>query len=430
MPSTEKTIEPVWIGSAPDWTPRGARYAYENCQGGELSDAAILCDALMTDARIRGVLETRKNALFGCELEFEARGHKARSNPVIRALKDDGEFWAMAPETALGQIFTWGLLLNVGLGELTWQHTKSLASSAEVDVVQRDSKWSQILTPKHPRNLREDPLTRTWRLTVASGKETEITPGDGQWLMFCPFGENKPYQRGLYFDLALLWLSKTYSDFDWGRRNEARGRAAMIGTTPDGANDEDRTKFSKSLAELRRKLAIAIPAGYKVEAVEFGQDDHETFKARIDWADGAIATLVLGQNLGGDNARASNIAAPKTNDKVRQDYLENDAETFATCIQAHALRPYTNVRFANADLAPWPKWKTEPPEDIVQSADTTKKAAEALDKLLGRGVPVDHVAFCERFKIPLVAGAPIVPPAPPPTSAPPKSDEEKSTDAP
>lgn len=403
--STTPTREPAWWGAIPSWTPLRARVAHEQAQSGSLSGMAQLCDALLSDARIRGTLETRKNALFGCELDFEPAGHKSRSTPIARALKDDGEFWEMAPESSLSQVFQWGLLTNIGLGELTWRLTETLTERDAGDVVARDSRWTQLLTPKHPRNLREDALSRRWLLTIDEGKEIEVTPGDGRWLMFTPYGENSPWQRGLYWPLALLWLSKNYSDFDWGRRNEARGRSALIGLTPEGSTDEDRTKFAQSIHELRTKLGIAIAPGYDLKAVEFGGDDHETFKARIDWADSAIGTLVLGQNLNGGDTRVSSLAAPKTNDKVRQDFLEFDAEGFATCLQRHMLRPFSNVRYGSPDLAPWPKWKTDPPEDIVQAADTTDKASRALAALLKNRVPVDLEAYCAKFKIPLLKGA-------------------------
>ncbi len=420
--ATTPTAEPVWWGSNPSWTPRAVRVAHDHAESGDLSAVANLCDALQSDARIRGTLETRKNALFGCTLDFEPAGHKARSTPICRALKDDGEFWQMAPESALSQIFIWGLLANIGLGELTWRLTDTLTTDDAANVVQRDQRWTQILTPKHLRNLRKDPISRRWLLMVDGGKEIEVNPGDGRWLMFSPFGENSPWSRGLYWPLALLWLSKTYSDFDWGRRNEARGRAALVGESPEGSTDEDRKNLAQDIAALRTRLGIVLPPGYKLDTVEFGAEDHQTFKTRIDWADAAIGTLVLGQNPSAE-VRASSLAAPKTNDKIRQDYLELDAEAFATCCHDHMLCPFANVRYGDAKLAPWPKWNTEPPEDVSAAADVTDKAARALAALLKNRVPVDVEAYCEKFKIPLLKGA-----AMPTTPAPSSTPKDQSTE--
>ncbi len=421
---TKPSHEPIWQGAAPKWTPRSANAAYTLAQTGDLSSAAQLCDAIRSDARVRGTLETRKNALFGCELEFDPAGHKSRSRSVIKALDDEGEWWRMLPEPALAQIFLWGLLLNAGIGELEWRREELLETDDEEKVILRDKRWLLLLHPKHPRNLRFDQQARIWQLMTQDG-EIPITPGDGRWLMFSPFGANSLWQHGLYWPLALLWLSKTFSDFDWGRRNEARGRSALIGMTPEGSSNEDRDKYAAQLAELRTKLGIAIPPGYDLKAVEFGPTDHQTFKARIDWADGGIATLILGQNLTAE-PRIQTLAAPKTNDKVRQDYLENDAESFATCLQQHHLRPYANARFGNPELAPWPKWKTAPPEDLTQAAVTIKTASEALEKLLVRGVPVDWALFCERFNIPVFKGQPLAPPSPSTTTTENKSEPANS----
>ncbi len=423
MTESRATIrEPLWQGSIPQWTPRSARAAYSLAMSGDLSLAAQLCDAVKSDARVRGTLETRKNALFGCPLEFEGAGHKGRGGPIGRALKEGGEFWKMAPEPALAQIFTWGLLLNCGIGELTWHYEDELSEEEDGAIVTRDKRWILRLNPKHPRNLRFDQLSQKWLLMTADAAEVEVTPGDGRWIMFSPFGDNSPWMHGLYWPLALLWLSKSFSDFDWGRRNEARGRSALVGETPEGATQTDRDKFAESIAELRTKLGIALPPGYKLSAVEFGVPDHETFKTRIDWVDGSIGTLVLGQNLTAE-PRAQSLAAPKTNDKVRQDYLENDAEAFATCLRTQMLRPYAAVRFGSAEIAPWPMWQTDPPEDLERKSQTIERASKALSLLLSRGVPVDHALFCETFDIPLIAGAPIVPPAPP--AVPGEGDEEE-----
>lgn len=427
------TPEPVWQAAQPTWTPALVRRAYEQAQNGELEMAALLCDGLRSDPRIRGVLETRKNALFGCDLTFEQAGHKGRTGPIGRALDDDGEFWTMAPEPVLSQIFWWGILTNCGLAEKTWIRTDQLAPTKPGEepstVILRDKRWIQILTPKHPRNLRFDGLAREWRLRVGDGNEIAIDLDGPQWCMFSPFGDNSPYQHGLYYSLALLWLAKTFSDYDWGRRNEARARSALAGSTPEGATDDDRDAFARDLAALRTKLAIAMPYGYDVKPVEFGAADHETFKKRIDWADAAIGTLVLGMNIAAETGYSKSLSAPKTDDKVRQDYLESDGAGFGTFIQRGVLRSYAAVRFGSAALAPWPRWNTDPPDDLASSALMMVNASKALATLVASGVPIDFAAYCERFQIPIIAGAPLKPPEPKPAPGDDEeTDEEETTD--
>jgi hypothetical protein len=334
------------------------------------------------------------NGLLGNKLSFEELGDARRSGSVTRALDTDGEFWEMYPETALAQVFLWGLLLNVGLAEIVWERN-----------VERDNKWQQRLIPKHPRNLRYDWETRRWILRIASkdGIGTEdviVTPGDGRWFLYQPHGDS-PYIRGIWWALGLVWLSKQFADFDWGRRNEARGRSALVGTTPDGAGDTDRTEFARQIALLRTQLGIALPSGYDLKSVEFGADDHETFLARIEGCNSDYAILALGQNLTTEVKAGGSYAAGRSQERVRQDYLEQDAELFATCMRAQAIVYFAAVRFSDPLLAPYPKWDVEPPENQTVTAETWARASEALDRMLSRNLPIDVEAYLKRFKIPI-----------------------------
>jgi hypothetical protein len=392
------TIEPEYNSARPDWTPLLARKAYHDMHRGVLTDAADMCDAIRSDSRVRGVLQTRTNGLLGTDLCFEPVGDARRNGQVVRALDDDGEFWEMYPEAALAQIFLWGLLLNCGLAEIVWVRNP-----------ERDNAWQQRFIPKHPRNLRWDFETRSWKLTVLKDNliadEIEIAPGNGRWIMFSPFGDSSPWAQGLWWALGLTWLSKQYATFDWDRRNESRGRSALVGTTPEGSGDKDRETYAQQLALLRTQLGIALPPGYDLKAVEFGGDDHQTFQTRIEACDANFAILVLGQNLTTEVKAGGSYAAGRSQERVRQDYLEQDAQTFSTCLRMQAIRHFANVRFADSALAPYPKWNTEPPENLANSANVIARASEALDRLLARNVPVDVPAYLAKFKIPALKQA-------------------------
>lgn len=393
-------LEPANTGAMPKWTTSRVETAFRRAQDGVLQDAADLCDALRTDARIRGVLQTRTNALLGSKLVFEALGESPK-NEVTKALEEGGEWWAMAPENTLSKLFTWSLLLNVGLAEIVWER----------DAL-RSMKWRPTLVQKHPRNLRWDWGERRWYLTIAtkssSGRfygteEIPITPGDGRWFLYHPFGDSQPWTDGLVWSLTIEWLSKVFSRFDWDRRNEARGRSALVGMTPDGSLDKDREKFAQDIQGLRTKLGIALPPGYDLKSVEFGASDHETFSARIQACDANVAILVLGQNLTTEVRNAGSYAAGRAQERVRQDYLEGDAENASTGFHKQLLVPYAGLRFGNPSLAPYPIWDTTPAENVQQAANVVRGASEALDKLVNLGVDVDIADYCKKFGIPILS---------------------------
>jgi len=410
--------EPVIHGGHPDWTPARVRAAFRDCEQGRLKEIADLCDAVQTDARIRGVLQTRTNALIGTPLTFDAvlphpgrAGQQPEKNEVTRALDEGGEWWSIVPEPVFVRIMLWGLLLNFAIAEIVWYRDET-----------RGGAWMPSLDVKHPRHVRYDPFLRKFYLMVgtpitangggASTEEIEIVPGDGRWFVYSPFGGNFPWMHGLIWALAHIWLSKQYAEYDWGRRNEARGRAALVGTTPQGALDGDRDQFAKDIASLRTRLGIAIPYGYVIQAVEFGPADHETFALKVANAEAAVAILLLGQNLTTEVKSGGSYAAGRAQEKVRQDFLEWDAEVASTGFRTGLLVAYAGVRFNDRAKAPYPLWDTTPHEAISSEANVAARSGEALDKYLGKGVDIDIEKYCKKFGIPIRSSKLTPPPAP------------------
>jgi hypothetical protein len=91
---------------------------------------------------------------------------------------------------------------------------------------------------------------------------------------------------------------------------------------------------------------------------------------------------------------------------VRQDVIEFDAEARTTFLHDQAIDRWAEVNFGSEDLAPWPRWKTEPPEDTEKKAKTLNTLGDAIPKLAAQ-LPVDREKLAEDFGVPLVEGAPI-----------------------
>jgi hypothetical protein len=418
VPKEGQVSEAQWHSAPPDFTPGSVRAALVLAETGDLSQAAQVCDAIMSDGRLRGLLQTRSNALLGCELEFEKDGDARRSAGPAKVL-EDGEFWEMASEADQSRVMHWGWLLNKGLAEKVWER--------EPD---GERRWIQKLVPRHPRNLHRSTDGKMWLLATADGVDVEVTPGDGRWLLYQPWGDTTAPQVGLWYALALLWLSATFAEFDWSRRNEARATGGIVGTSDDKTNEVDKgdvEDFGRMLAKFRQSPAIALPPGYDVKAVDFGQSDHETFQAKGDRAYSSASILVLGQTLSTE-VQGGSLAATKEHNKVRQDYVEFDEATWTTCLRQQYLRSWAAVRYSDPGLAPWPKFDTEPDENLVEAADTTQKATLALVQLLDKGLDIDIQKFCDRFKIPIKSDV-VKAPAAPVVVAPPNGQQPPASPA-
>lgn len=328
-----------------DWDTTAVRSARLIADGGSLRALADLVDELRADDRIGGVLQQLSLALFGLKLGFEASGDGRKRNRVVRAVESEDDWWDMTSEADLADLFEWGLVAGVGLAELVWPPDANAAGR----VVPRLKVW-------HPRWLRWDWQKRSWWLWTDDSAEIEITPGNGKWLMFTPFGHNRPWARGLWRKLAPKWLLKTFALTDWARHSELHGLPVRVGSSPPESTPEQREEYANELDELGRDTSIVLPPGYGLEFKEATARTWEMFPKQIESADQAITITVLGQNLTTE-VQGGSLAAATAHRAVKAELLRFYAEALATCLHDQLLEPWAEMNFGTRALAPWPNWE-------------------------------------------------------------------------
>jgi phage gp29-like protein len=378
-----------------DWTPTQIRTAEALADAGSLRLAAELCEALLADDRVTGVLSTRTRGLLGLPLTFEESGDGRRKKKALRALEAEEDWWAAFPEDQLGQLLDWGVLLGVGLGELVW--------------IERGARVLPTLKVWHPRHLRYDWSARVWMLTTEAG-EVRVTPGDGKWILYTPQGINRPWSRGAWRALSRWWLLKHFARQDFARHSEVHGTPLRLGIGAEGSQKGDRDKLAKDLAELGRDTALCVPFGWDVKLVEATARTHEMFVAQTTLADTATAIVLVGQNLTTE-VKGGSFAAATVHRVVRADIIRSDGETASTTLHDQALTFWAEFNFGARSLAPWPQWATQPPEDAKATAETRKAQADAIGA--ARLAGVDPEPLAEEFGMTLTAmPSPAAPPAP------------------
>ena len=97
--------------------------------------------------------------------------------------------------------------------------------------------------------------------------------------------------------------------------------------------------------------------------------------------------------------------------QVANAVLRGQAESLSTTLHMQVLRWWAQFNFGSAEVAPWPSWNTDPPEDQAAMATGAKTLGDAIASLKAAGVPVDERAMAEKMRIPMHAKAPE--PAPP-----------------
>jgi phage gp29-like protein len=376
------------------WTPSDLTSALQQADAGNLRMAADLCEAILGDDRAVAVLNTRVNAVLGSDLTFEA-GRGRSKKKAVRALEADEDWYAAWSEAVLGQMLLWGRLLGISPAQQNWQGIDGHGGRL-IPVVEN---W-------HARHLRQDSLTRAWWMRVGNGgEEAQVSPGDGKWILFMPYGPNRPWAHGLWRGFARLWLLKQYAIDDWGKHSEAHGNPMKLGIPPkvgeaNHGNKKLRQELADDLAQLGANSSLVLPPGFDFKLVEATANTWEMFKAQIDMANNAMSVMAIGTNLPTEVGNGAATGATAQN-LVRLDYKKADAEALSTMAHDQNLVWWAEFNFGDAGLAPWPVWDVVPPADQKARADVLSTFASALDKLTEANVPVDIPKLAEEFEVPL-----------------------------
>ena len=394
------------------------KQALSAAEFGLFKDAAMLVEAMGRDDRIEGVRATRLGALNGLPLEWTPADESQKALDV--AADVEKLFGKMVPE-ALGLSHRgWGLDIGIGVAELLWEDygTKMWVPSIRVWnpqwVYWRWDTWTYWLTTADSQPIE-----------LFSGKE-----GGYKWFLYCPFGSERGWMHSMVRSLAVPWLIRQWDWRDWARYSEVHGSPIKAGIVPANAEEAHKQRFIKEMSQLGHEMTIRLEqaAGqdgpkFDMKLIEAQANTWEGFEKLMAQANTAIAVRMLGQNLtteigGGSGSRA----AAQVHDRVRSDFLRSDASTYAEAFKEQVLEPFCLFNYGSRQLAPTPKWKTDPPEDTKGHGETLNTVSLALLSLLKAGVPVDVLQFAKRFNIPLIEGASV--------AAPQLSDADQPTTAP
>jgi phage gp29-like protein len=384
--------------SAVEWNPRLIKQAERMADGGSLRLAAQLCDQILADDRVSGCLrEVRVRGLLGLPVSFEPPNEDTAS-PVDELAED---WWQMVPEDTLSEWMEWGIILGIGVGRVaSWERVEQPSG---VRLLPHRDDGTVGFDVIHPSALRYDFEQKAWFAKQKSGDEVRVTPGDGTWVVYMPYGAKRPWTRGAFRSLARWWLLKSYAVGDWGRYSERHGQGLLVGHAPAEARKADRDELAADLQDLGRETSIALPPGYDLKLVEAEANTWETFKAQVEMANTAIAIRILGQNLSTE-IQGGSYAAAEIHKAVAASIIRADDETSATTLRSQLIWWWTVFNFGDGRKAPWPKRDTTPPADTSALAKTLIDAADALEKWTAMGAPVDNEAFARTFRVPLVDG--------------------------
>ena len=412
------------------WTPALIRSAEVAATGGNLRIAADLCEWMIGDDRIQAVLETRADALLGLDFSLVERGDARRSKAVCAAL--DSEWETSFPEAELRKLLAWGQMLGVGLGQLVWDEDPDTG------------RWTMRLETWSPRWLAWDSVRHTWTIDAIEGGAPlgsaptgryDITPGDGQWILYTPHGPSRPWVWGAYRALSRWALLKDYARNDWGFYSERLGQGVWVvesDPTKGGMStgtEAQRKELAGDLQGIGRNTGIALQPGQTLRLVESVARTQENFKAQIDAADNGYAIALLGQNLSTQAGSGGSIGSATLHGKVAHGRTRMDGKTLPTCLRSQAVVHWAEINYGEAALAPSPWWDTSPVDDDKARAATKMAVAQADAVGVGSGVRTVDEIRAERG-LPPRAGSAASSPAPGlPIASEPEREREPEPDS-
>lgn len=350
------------------WTPELVFAARGAADGGNMRLLADLCETILADDRVDGVLQTRTHGLLGLPIKFA--GGETTATEILRGKTNQpGEWWHMHDEAELAKLLAWGIVMGVGLAQRV-----PLPRVAGQLQRYRLQVWS-------PRWLRYSwmPVEGVhWHVSTQDG-ERAVVPGDGQWIVFTPYGAERPWAYGKWNALAFPWLLKRFGLEDRANHMQVLGSPLWIGKVGPGSSESQRRKYLAQLRALGRAGRLVLPNDWDMELRESTGNSWQIYSENVSWADKAITVILAGQLVTTEGT--SGFSSGNVHDEIKDDLIRFDAVRFSTCLRAQSLEPWALYNFGSRDAAPWPYWDTDKPETASVKADALTKAATAITDL-------------------------------------------------
>lgn len=379
------------------WTPNLLRQVTLRADGGDLSLLADLCEQIIADDRFGELLGQLADDVLGCDLSFEKD-----LRVIVGSAEKSDELtvdWARAyDDDELKSIIVWTLVTGIGFAKHeAWVET---AGGRIAPVL----KWWH---PQHFGFRTKDgvsPLTGSlkdhqWHVREGgTGKWLPIAPGDGTWVIVTRRGEYQPWRNGLWRGLGIWWLLKQYAMQDSGVHSERS--AKTIVTTGEGSTLEDRRALANYIHSAGKDPVIALPEGADLKIVEVQANLEHLYHSQIRLANESAALTILGQNLS-TNVEGGSLAAAKVHSAKEGRRVRNAAQMLSKGLCEQSISWWAEFNFGNPDLAPFPRWHTEPATDYSAKAGVLQQAATALLTLKTAGWEIDEATVEEELGLQL-----------------------------
>lgn len=393
------------------WTDADREAAMMEAEDGRFFKLGQILDAMRGDGKIRGLLHTRTSGMLSLPPLFEGddlavdalRGKPERDDAVTgeKSPHVPGMWNRIVPKNALTLMLFDGIMAGVAIGYLEDDHRPGEAT------------WRKL---KHLNihQLQYRQHTEEWFYQDRVRGELRVNPGDGRWVLFTPYGRNRPWVHGAWNACARAFVTKDGARCDQDRWARSLADALRYIETNQNSNEPD---YLAMLDFVQNHWAhvpgVVLPAGAKAGVVESQGKGYEIYSRQWEQANDEIVVSLAGQTVTSEGGNG--FAAGDVWRGIDSDLIQAIADATGEWIADEILSPYTEhiclgrgiVRVA---------WSVREQAQKVAAGEAAKVAAEALKALnevaAVEGKRAKMASFLTGIGVD-VEFADIAPPAPP-----------------
>jgi phage gp29-like protein len=375
------------------WTPQQVISSLQAHMSGIFETSAQMVDSMLGDDRVQATLGSRLTGLFGSEVRHRAATNKrvAGSAAAKECLDAWSEWWPSFWEGfALPECHAYAIFMGWMPGQLLWDTTSDV--------------WGPRLRPWHPRFTYYNWDVRKYVAITLDGS-APIFPGDGKWILHCPFGASRGWVRGAVRAVAEPWLIRHLAIRDWAGFSEIHGFPIRKCIAPASSSPDERNLFQAQVAQLGSNTSILLSEGldaknggtsYDLQLLEATDTAWEAFPGLRDHCDMAIVLAIMFQNLTTE-VKGGAFAATTSHMDIRAGGIRGDNAAWKSTLYSQVIRPFALFNFGDADLACTTDWDVRARADYLGNAEQFQKFGTAIEVLRRGGVQFKDTKALRRF---------------------------------
>lgn len=283
---------------------------------------------LLKDAQITACYEQRFNALIACDWQVIAGGQDKQSQMAADHLREQIQSldW-----DDINKKMAYGRHYGYSVAELMFIQDGGYVGLSDIFVRER-SRFE---------------INHKKEIFLLDGMQKKALPNYKFWAYICgSHDHDAPTGLGLGYQLFWpAWFKKHAAKF-WAVYIEKFASPTGQAKYSDGASDEEKQAALTAAKGIARAKGVAVPKDVELGFLEALRSSSGDYKAFLEYWDGAIAKIIMGQK--GTTEVGQYVGTANAHGKVAQNIIKADADLLCGSFNKTVIPFLTSLNFPNA----------------------------------------------------------------------------------